>query len=125
MAQDKITINGTAIYQPDNDLEYNLETTYTSDTTRTQDGIMHDTPLFTVEQLNYTATGIPVADAATILRIVAKGKHFTLHYFSPYYGAWRDGTFYVGKGSLNIGSLESGNEALSSLSFNMTGVNPI
>lgn len=125
MAQDKIMINGNAIYQPDNDLEYNLETTYTSDTTRTQDGIMHDTPLFTVEQLNYTATGIPVADAAIILRIVAKGKHFTLHYFSPYYGAWRDGTFYVGKGSLNIGSLESGNETLSSLSFNMTGVNPI
>lgn len=123
--QDSIKINGVEIYQPDSGLKYAFESTYTKDSTRTQDGKGHFTPLFTVEQLGYSANGIPVADAATIIQMVAKGQNFTLHYFSTYYGVWRDGTFYVGKGDCQIGTLEENGEFLSSLSFNMTGVNPI
>ena len=125
MAQQKITINSLDIWQPDADLDYNFETTYSSDSTRTQDGTGHFTALFTVEQLGYSATDIPVAEASKILQQVIKGKHFSLHYFSPYYGAWRDGTFYVGKGDCSIGTLEADGERLSSLKFNMTGVYPI
>ena len=123
--QDSIKINGVEIYQPDSGLKYAFESTYTKDSTRTQDGKGHFTPLFTVEQLGYSAKGIPVADAATILQMVAKGQNFTLHYFSTYYGVWRDGNVYVGKGDWQIGTLVDNGEILSSLSFNMTGVNPI
>lgn len=123
--QDTIRINGIEIWQPDQDLSYNFETTYSEGSTRTQSGIGRFTPLFTVEQLGYEATGIPVAAASAILQMIAKGTNFTLHYFSPYYGAWRDGTFYVGQGSIQIRTLEDDHERLSSLSFNMTGVNPI
>lgn len=125
MAQNYITINGVKIKQPDEGLGYSFETTYTSDSTRVQSGAMHATPMFTVESFSYAASYLTIAEMQTILQKVAKGGNFTLHYFSPYYGQWRDDTFYVGKGSLEIGRLTEGGEYFDSLSFNMVGVNPI
>lgn len=123
---DGIKINGELIYQPDaNGLAYNFETTYTEDSTRTQDGKGHFTPMFTVEQLGYSATHVPVEEASKILKNVAKGNRFQLTYFSAYYGTWRTDTFYVGKGQMSVGMLTDNDKFLSSLSFNMTGVNPI
>lgn len=124
-AKERFTLNGQTIWQPDKDLGYSLETTYTKDSTRSQGGTGHFTPMFTVEQFSYTASDLPVEEASKILRIVGKGKAFTLHAFSPYYGAWRDAPFYVGKGSLSIGSLAEDQKTISSLTFNMQGVNPI
>ena len=123
--QDYIKMNGITILQPDEGLGYDFETTYTEDSTRVQSGTLHASAMFTVESFSYEATWVSVADMKTILQIVAKGKPFTLHYFSPYYGAWRDGRFYVGKGSLVIGRLNAAEERYDSLSFNMIGVNPI
>ena len=125
MAQDYIKMNGITIKQPLKDLEYNFETTYTEDTTRVQSGVLHSTPMFTVEQLGYEASNLTVAEVSQILQIIAKGQRFLLHYFSPYYGAWRDDYFYVGQGSIEIGTLQEDSEKYTSLSFNMTGVNPI
>lgn len=125
MAQDKIKINNTEIYQPDSGLAYDFETTYTEDSTRVQTGVGHFTAMFTVERLGFGYTHIPQKDATKILRLVARGKPVTLHYFSLFYGSWRNDTFYVGQGSLSIGSLEENDEYLDSLSFNMVGVNPI
>lgn len=125
MAQDRIRINNTDIYQPDKGLSYNFETTYTEDSARVQNGRGYFTPIFTVEQLGYKATHIPQKEATKILRMIDKGQQFTLHYFSMHYGIWRDAAFYAGQGSMEIGSLEEGEEYLDSLSFNMTGVNPI
>ena len=122
--QDTIKIDGKDIYQPDEDMSYNLETTYTNDSGRVQTGAGYFTPMFTVEQYGYTATHVPVADASQILKLVI-GRNFTLHCFSPYYGVWRDTTCYVGKGDSKIGTLEDSGEYISSLSFNMTGVDPI
>lgn len=125
MAQNYITINGVNIKQPDEGLGYSFETTYTSDSTRVQSGAMHATPMFTVESFSYAASYLTIAEMQAILQKVAKGGNFTLHYFSPYYGQWRDDTFYVGKGSLEIGRLTEDGEYFDSLSFNMVGVNPI
>lgn len=123
MAQNYIKINSAVIKQPDAGLGYSFETTYTADTTRTQDGALHASPMFTVEQFNYSASNLTVSEMSTILQAIAGGNTFTLHYFSPYYGAWRDDTFYVGKGSLKIGRLNESNETFDELSFNMQGVN--
>lgn len=123
--QNKIMIDGIEIYQPDKGLQANFETTYTSDSGRVQSGAMRATPMFTVEQFSYTATDIPVAEASVIIQKIVKGNAFTLHYFSPYYGVWRDALFRVGRGQYSIGSLKEGGEKLESLSFNMTGDNPI
>ena len=123
--QDKYKINDIEIFQPDSDLQASFETTYTSDSTRVQSGVMHATPMFTVEQFSYTATDVPVSEVKTILQQIIKGNPFKLHYFSPYYGGWRDGTFRVGKGQFQIGTLKADEEKISSLSFNMTGENPL
>lgn len=123
--QERIEINDIAIYQPDSGLGYSFATTYTEDSERAQNGKGHFTPLFTVEMLNYTATNIPQPEATKILKMVDSGKNFKLHYFSLHHGKWMDGTFYVGKGDMEIGSLQDENRYLSSLSFDMTGVNPI
>lgn len=123
--QDKYKINDIEIFQPDSDLQASFETTYTSDSTRVQSGVMHATPMFTVEQFSYTATDVPVSEVKTILQQIIKGNPFKLHYFSPYYGRWRDGTFRVGKGQFQIGTLKADEEKISSLSFNMTGDDPL
>ena len=123
--QDTIKINGIEIFQPDAGLQASFETTYTSDSTRVQSGVMHATPMFTVEQFSYTATDIPLEDAKVIIQQIIKGNPFTLHYLSIYYGAWRDDIFRVGKGQYSIGKLVEGGERLESLSFNMTGDNPL
>ena len=125
MAQDHIKINDTLIRQPDKGLGYSFETTYTEDTTRVQSGVLHASPMFTAESFSYEASYLTKAEMQTILQLVAKGKPFKLHYYSPYYGVWRDDQFYVGKGSLAIGRLTDGGELFESLSFNMVGVNPI
>ena len=125
MAQDKIRINGNEICQPDEGVAYDFETTYTEDSTRVQTGVGHFTPMFTVEKFGITYTHISQKDATKILRLIAKGGNVTLHCFSLFYGAWRDDTFYIGQGSLSIGSLEENEEYLDSLSFNLVGVNPI
>lgn len=125
MAQELIKINGVAIRQPDEGLGYDFETTYSSDTKRTQNGVLHATAMFTVEALSYTATNVTAAEMKQILGSIAGGKPFTLHYFSPSAGKWRDGRFYVGKGSLSIKRLNASLERYDSLSFQMTGVDPI
>ena len=125
MAQEVIKLNGEVILQPDEGLGYDFETTYTEDSTRVMSGRLHATAMFTVESFSYQATDVALGEMKQILQIIARGKPFTLHYFSPYYGAWRDDSFYVGKGSLSIGRLNTERERFESLSFNMIGVNPI
>lgn len=115
----------TTIRQPDEDLAWNFETTYREDASRSYTGVMVAVPLFTVEQLQYVATDLTAAEVSTILGFIASGSPFYLHYFSPYYGTWRDDRFYVGKGSLSIGQLDQSSGLISSLSFNMQGVNPL
>lgn len=123
--QDRIRINGEDIWQPDENLKYSTETTYTEDSTRVMSGAGHFTPLFTVEQLSYSASNVPQREATKILQMIDKGHPFTLHYFSMHYGKWRDANFYVGKGQYSVGTLEENMEYVKELSFNMTGVNPI
>lgn len=123
--QDRIRINGLDIFQPDQGLQSSFETTYTEDSTRLQNGQANFVPMFTVEQFSYSATDIPIAEATKIIQQIIKGEKFLLHYFSLYYGIWRDDYFRVGQGQFSIGSLEEGGEKLSSLSFNMTGDNPL
>lgn len=125
MEQQKILFNGIEIQQPDEGLGYDFETTYSEDTGRVQSGVLHLTPLFTVESFSYEATDLTIQSMKQILEIVAKGSPFTMYYFSPYYGIWRTDTFYVGRGSLSIGTLEVESERYESLSFNIIGINPI
>lgn len=125
MAQEYIKINGVQIRQPDEGLGYDFETTYGEDAKRTQSGVLKASAMFTVEALSYQASNLTPGEMKTILQFIAHGTNFTLHYYSPYYGTWRDGTFYVGRGNLSIGRLNESEERYESLSFQMTGVKPV
>lgn len=125
MASNRIMINNQVIKQPDEGLGYNFETTYTEDSGRVMSGAAHVTPLFTVEQFSYSATNLTITEMSRILQLIAKGRKFTMFYPSPYYGAWREDTFYVGRGSLEIGTWNDETQLFSSLSFNIVGVNPL
>ena len=110
VAQEKIVMNGITIWQPDKGLTYNFETTYTEDSTRIQSGTGYFTPLFTVEQLGYTATNIPASKVKEILQVITKGNPFSLRYYSLNYGTGRTDTIYVGQGQSSIGELIEDNE---------------
>lgn len=118
--------NWTTIRQPDSGLTYNFETTYTEDSTRTQDGQLNAKAMFTIEQLGYSAMRVTAAEMQTILSFVAKGTPFYLRYFCPYTGTWiGNRKFYVGKGQLNVGSLSEDYSYFEDVSFNMTSVAPL
>lgn len=125
MAQEKVSFNGKVTKQPDAGLGFDFETTYTEDSGRIQTGVANITPMFTVESFSYTATDLTLEEMSEILHIVAKGEFYTMHYLSPYYGRWRDDTFYTGRGTLVIGSWKENEERYESLSFNIIGRNPI
>lgn len=125
MAQEKFMINGLVIHQPDKDVGYSFETTYSEDSGRVYSGVANVSPLFTIERLSLSFTGISIKDGATLLQNVLPGYPFTAHYFSPYHGIWRDAKFYVGEGDLDIGTLKEKQEQYSHISFNMVSVEPV
>lgn len=124
MAQKRIKINDVEIWQPDEELDWNFEETYTQDSGRTQDGVNHITPMFTTQSFGYRAKEIPAAECAKILQMI-RGNNFKLYAFSPYYGEWKTMTCSVGKGSLKQKTLIKDGERMSSLSFNMVDKNPL
>ena len=94
MAQEYIKIRKSAsdewlvLPQPDSGaLSYDFETTYTEDSGRTQTGAAVVSPLFTVEALGYSRASISKTMLSQILKIIAKGQQFQLHYFSAYYAS--------------------------------------
>ena len=123
--QQKLLFNNIEIKQPDSGLGFDFETTYTEDSGRVQSGILNITPMFTVEAFSYTASDLTLEEMSQILKIVARGELFKMHYLSPFHGRWRDDEFYVGKGSMSIGCWKEKEERYESLSFNIIGRNPI
>ena len=121
---EKYKINNTEIYQPDEDLGWDFEVTYTPDSARSQDGTGHFTEMFAVESFQYQASHVPVAEWTKMSKMIV-GKKFDLYAWNPHFGKWRTHRCYVGKGTLNIGSLEDGNQKYSSISFTMIDIKPL
>lgn len=124
MAQEKYKFNNVEIFQPDQDLAWNFETTYTPDSTRTTSGDGHFTEMFTTESFGYQASHVPVAEWTKMSQMIV-GRKFDLWAWNPHFGKWRNHRVYVGQGSLNIGTLEENRERYSSISFNMIDINPL
>ena len=124
MAQEYIKFNDTIIHQPEEFTE-SFASTSTSDSGRTQDGVMHNTTMFTVESFAFKATNMHPWEASQIMQMIVGQQRFKAHYFSPYYGTWRDDYFYVSQGSISAVSVKSGVENLTDLSFNMICINPL
>ena len=124
MAQEKYKINDVEIWQPDQDLGWDFETTYTEDSTRVQTGEGYFTEMFTTESFAYQASHVPVAEWTKISKMIV-GKKFNLYAWNPHFGKWRTHRCYVGKGSLSIGTLEENYEKYTNISFNMVDIMPL
>lgn len=116
---------GTEIAQPDSGLQFNYETTYTEDSGRVQSGEAVVAPMFTVKAYGYSKTNPTTQEVATILGFIANGGKFEMFCFNPKTAQWEWDVYYVGQGSMNIGSLDPLSGHYSGFSFNAIGVNPI
>lgn len=127
MAQQKVTINGEDIRQPDT-FNPSWETTYTEDSGRIITGSAELEPMFTVEAFDVHWSALNIEDTSKLLQLLVatpSKPNFNLHYFSPYYGEWRTAKFYVGKGSLELKTLKEDMEGYKALSCNVIGIEPI
>lgn len=124
MAQKRIQIDGKDIWQPDEDMQWDFETTYTPDSSRPQNGEGHFTELFTTHSLAYSASRIPAAETKKILQLII-GRKYQLTAFIPYYGEWRTKKCYTGKGTFRIKTLEENGEKFNNISFNAVFVSPL
>lgn len=126
MAQEYLKINDIRVKVPDQD-GYGIQfaTTSTSDSDRTQDLVMHNTPIGTVESYSLKWSGLTLAEASLILRQVVNKASFKVHYLDVYSGKWKDGWFYAANFNITPIDLTAGKERIDSLSFNIVGVNPI
>ena len=123
MAQERILIDGWGDVQP-TQFDWDFATTSTDDSTRAMSGAAYITPLFTVESFAVVYRNLTVAQCSRILQSIVQrpGRpFFSLHYFSPYYGAWRTAAFYVGQGTLKVRSLKVGQERMQEISCNFVG----
>ncbi len=117
-------IDDTPIRTPDT-FKPSAATTSTEDSDRTQDLVMHNTPMGTIESYNIEYKNIPTKEAAFIYQKIRNRSQYKLRYMSADTGEWQTGYFYTS--NYSFGSLKqiNGRDAWESLSFNAVAINPI
>ena len=121
--QNKITLDGVVVKQPD-EFEPNWATTYTTDSGRPMSGKAIISPLFTVESFSVKFTELKPNEAKTILQAIIprpSKPYFQLHYYSWYYGTWKTGEFYVGDGTMKCRTLKENAERLQEITCDFVG----
>lgn len=86
-------VDGTAIYEPANDTQIDHESIQSSDTGRTEDGIMHiDWVRRNMVKVHMTWRYLTGQEVATLEKLL-QGKEFTLSYYDK--GETKTATVYV------------------------------
>lgn len=116
--------NGISVKTPDT-FKPNFATTSTEDSDRTQDLVMHNTPMGTIESYAFEWRYIEPEEAAKIIGQILDRSGYGLRYLSPATGGWKTGQFYTSNYSLGTLRVSNGNFVWESLSFNAVGINPI
>lgn len=100
-------------------------TTSTDDSGRTQDFIMHNTPIGTAESYSFEWKDIPTKEAATIYNQIKNKQEYKLRYMSLGTGEWEEDIFYTN--NYDGGTLKqvNGKDAWESFSFNAIRVYPV
>ena len=126
MAQEQLKFNGVAIPWPDQDgYTIQISTTSTSDSDRTQDLVMHNTPIGSVGSYGLKWTDLTKEEVTTILSQVLDRPSFSAHYFDIKTATWKDADFYATTFSITPIDLTDQHERIEELSFNIIGIRPI
>lgn len=102
-----------------------FSTTSTDDSDRTQDLVMHNTPIGTIGSYEMGWEYLKTSAASKILQLVLNKPQFKVHYYDLYADVWKNAYFYASNFEMTPLSLEDGYKYIDSLSFNIVGVNPI
>lgn len=116
--------NGIPVKTPDT-FKPNGATTSTDDSGRTQDIVMHNIPLGTVESYSFEWRYIEPEEAAKIIQQIKDKSEYTLRYLSISEGIWRTDTFYTADYSGGTLKQSNGKFVWESLSFNAVVINPV
>ena len=126
MEQDYIKFNDVMIPQPDSDgYTVQIATTSTEDSDRTQDLVMHNTPIGSVQSYGLKWSYLNKAEVALILGQVLNRSSFKVHYFDVVSATWKDADFYASNFNITPIDLTTSSEVIDELSFNIVGVNPV
>lgn len=116
--------NGVPVKTPDT-FKPDMATTSTDDSDRTQDLVMHNSPIGTVERYSFEWKNIEPKEAAAIVNHVKNKKRYSLRYLRADSGEWAVGDFYTSNYTFGSLVIVNGDYAWESLSFNAVGVYPI
>lgn len=116
--------NGIPVKTP-NTFKPSLATTSTEDSDRTQDLVMHNTPMGTPESYSFEWKNISPADAALIIQQIKNRSKYTLRYLSASRGTWKTDTFYTSNYTFGTLKLVNGMEVWESMSFNAVSIEPL
>lgn len=116
-------INDIPVKTPDT-FQPSMATTSTEDSDRTQDLVMHNTPMGTVESYSFEWRYIEPDEAAKIIQQVKNKGQYKLRYLRADTGVWTTGYFYTSNYNLGTMRVSNGKYVWESLSFNAVGVNP-
>lgn len=124
MEERPFEFNGIAVKTPDT-FKPSLATTSTEDSDRTQDLVMHNTPMETIESYAFEWRCIDPEEAAKIIGQIKNKSQYSLRFLSPDSGTWETKEFYTS--NYTFGTLKTANGIFvwESLSFNAVGVNPL
>ena len=125
MAQNHLQFDGYAPPDVDED-GYTIAFAATSsdDSGRLMNGKMVNTRLFTIEAYKLKWTDITLEAAAKILSKTVFKSQFDFHYFNIKTAKWETHAFYVANVDTAMYSLKEGEEKCTSLSFQVTRIDP-
>lgn len=117
-------INGVPVKTPDT-FKPNFATTSTDDSDRTQDLVMHNTPIGTISSYAFEWKNIDPGDASLILSQVINRSEYDLRYLDPLTASWTVGVFYTSNYTMGTLKQVNGRDAWESLSFNAVVIYPV
>lgn len=121
---EQFKINGVAIAAPSTYSPV-FATTSTDDSDRAQDGVMHNTPMFTIGGYDMTWDCLGWDEIAVILNQCIGRSSVLLHYPNPRIPSqWQDREFYCSNFNMDAQTLEEGFEIWEGLQINFRSVNP-
>lgn len=116
--------NDIPVKTPDT-FQPSMATTSTEDSDRTQDLVMHNTPMGTVESYSFEWRYIEPAEAAKIVQQIKNKGQYKLRYLRADTGTWETGYFYTSNYSFGTLRVANGGFVWEKLSFNAVGINPV
>lgn len=124
MEEKPFEFNGIPVTTPNTFIPA-MATTSTEDSDRTQDLVMHNDPMGTVESYSIGWENIDPKEAAFIISQIKNKKQYSLRHMNAAIGDWAVKQFYTA--NYTFGTLKTVNDKFvwESLSFNATGIYPV